>query len=124
MVVVLDASFLIDLRARRASALRVMEALRARGEGAVVPTTALAEFLTDSSNPSRDLDEVRRAAQVLEFGADDAANAAAVARRAHKRGLYPGLGDVLIAGFATTRGDLPIVTANPRHFPESRTVSY
>lgn len=124
MAVVLDASFLVDLRVRAPGAERRLRALVAEGEAMFVPTPVLTELLTGSSDPEEELGRLRSSAQIAEFGVDDAVQAARIARRMRKRGEFPGGVDAMVAGFAATRGDLPIVTANPRHFPESKTITY
>ena len=124
MSVVLDSSFLADLRRGDSDAHRLLEALVAEGESTVIPSVVVAEYLAGSRNPDADLAALDQAAALEDLRVGDAREGAALARRTFEAGRFPGWIDVLVAGFAKARGDLPIVTKNARHFPESRTRGY
>ena len=121
MTVVLDTSFLSDVRRGDEGAQRLLERLVRDGEGALVPSMVVAEYLAGSSDPEADFATLDRAAMLEDLRIGDARVAATLARAMFRRGRFPGWIDVLVAGFAKARGDLPIVTKNVRHFPESRT---
>lgn len=124
MTVVFDSSFLSDVRRSDEDALRLLERLVAEGEGALVPSVVVAEYLAGSRDPGADLATLNRAAVLEDLRVGDAQVAASLARRMFERGRFPGWIDALVAGFAKARGDLRIVTGNVRHFPESPTVRY
>ncbi len=124
MTVVLDASFLSDVRRGDEAARRLLRQLAEEGEAALVPSVVLAEYLAGSRDPEADFATLERAATIEDLRVGDARLAGALARRAFRDGRFPGWIDVLVAGFARGRGDLPIVTRNVRHFPEDRTRSY
>ncbi len=124
MTVVLDASFLSDVRRGDGGAQRLLDRLVNDGEAALVPSVVVAEYLAGSRDPEADLAALDRAATLEDVRVGDAPGAAALARRMFRQGRFPGWIDVLVAGFAKARGDLPVVTKNVRHFPESRTLTY
>jgi len=124
VTVVLDSSFLSDIRRRDAGATRLLERLVREGEAALVPSVVVAEYLAGSRDPDADLATLDRAVILDEFRVGDARAAAALARRLFRQGAFPGWIDAFVAGFAKARGDLRIVTRNVRHFPESPTVRY
>ncbi len=124
MTIVLDSSFLADLRRGDDGAQRLLEDLVAEGEAALVPSVVVAEYLAGSRNPDEDFATLDRAAALEDLRVEDAREGALLARRTFEAGRFPGWIDVLVAGFARARGDLPIVTKNVRHFPESRTRTY
>lgn len=94
------------------------------GEAALIPSVVVAEYLTGSRRPKRDLAALQEAATLQDFRVDDAGAAAEIARRTFLRGDFPGWVDVLVAGFARARGDLRVVTRNVKHFPESKALGY
>lgn len=124
MTVVLDSTFLADVRNGDPGALRLLAELTAEDEAAVVPSVVVAEYLAGSRDPDGDLATLERAAALEDLRVGDAREAAALARRTFEAGRFPGWIDVLVAGFAKARGNLPIVTRNARHFPEGRTRTY
>lgn len=124
MTVVLDSSFLSDLRKGDERARRLVEQLIAEGETALVPSVVVAEYLTGSRDPEADFAELDQAATLEDLRIHDAREAALLARRMFDRGRFPGWIDTLVAGFAKARGDLAVVTKNVRHFSESRTRKY
>jgi len=124
MTVVIDSSFLSDIRRGHAGAIKLLDRLARNGEGALVPSVVVAEYLTGSRDPEADLATLDRAAILDDFRVSDARAAAAIARRLFLRGTFPGWIDALVAGFAKARGDLRVVTGNVRHFPETPTLSY
>ncbi len=124
MTVVLDTSFLSDVRAGDEEADRLLDRLVREGEPALVPSVVVAEYLAGSRDPEADLAALDRAAALEDLRVEDASIAAALARRMFRGGRFPGWIDTLVAGFAKARGDLTVVTKNVRHFPESRTRSY
>lgn len=85
----------------------------------LVPSIVVAEYLAGSRDAMRDLADLAAAADLQPFTVGDAAEASALARRAIKKGSFPWWMDVLITGFASNRGDLAVVTRNPKHFPKS-----
>lgn len=124
MTVVLDTTFLVDLEREVAGARDLFEEFVERGERFVVPTVVAAEYLGGSRDPEADRERLEASVSVLDFTLDDALAAAAVGRETLARGDFPGWTDALIAGFARNRGDLPVVTANPEHFPLTETVDW
>ena len=124
MTVVLDSSFLADLRRGDDGAQKLLGELVADGEAALVPSVVVAEYLAGSRHPDQDFATLDRAVALDDFRIGDAREGASLARRMFEAGHFPGWIDVLVAGFAKARGDLPIVTKNVRHFPESRTRTY
>lgn len=124
MTVVLDSSFLADIRRGRQEAIELLQRLVRDGEGALVPSVVVSEYLAGSRNPEQDLATLDRATILDDFRVSDAQAAAAIARRLFQRGTFPGWIDALVAGFAKARGDLRIVTNNVRHFSESPTITY
>jgi len=124
VTVVLDTSFLSDVRGGDDEAHRLLETLVREGETALVPSVVVAEYLAGSRDPEADFQALDRAATLEDLRVGDARAAALVARLMFRGGRFPGWIDVLVAGFAKARGDLPIVTKNARHFPESRTRGY
>jgi len=124
VTVVLDSSFLSDVRRGHDGAVQLLERLIRDGEGALVPSVVVAEYIAGSRHPEADLATLDRAAILDDFRVSDAHAAAAIARRLFLRGAFPGWIDAFVAGFAKARGDLQIITKNVRHFPESPTVSY
>jgi predicted nucleic acid-binding protein len=124
MTVVLDSSFLSDVRRGHPGAVGLLERLARDREGALVPSVVVAEYLAGSREPESDLATLDRAAILDEFRVSDARAAAEIARRLFLRGRFPGWIDTFVAGFAKARGDLRIVTRNVRHFPESTTLNY
>lgn len=124
MTIVLDSSFLSDVRRGDDGAQRLLEQLVAEGEAALVPSIVVAEYLAGSRDPDADLATLERAVALEDLRVGDAREGASLARRMFEAGRFPGWIDVLVAGFAKTRGDLSVVTKNVRHFPESRTRTY
>lgn len=124
MAVVVDTSFLIDYDRGDEDAERMLDKLVDGGEALIIPTIVAAEFLTGMADPEVALAGLANAADVQDFSAHDAVATALVARKLIKKGVFPGWTDAMIAGFAKARGDLPILTGDPKHFPESRTVTY
>ena len=124
MTVVLDSSFLSDVRQGHDGAVELLERLVRDGEGALVPSVVVAEYLAGSSDPRADLATLDRAAVLDDFRVSDAQVAAALARQLFLRGTFHGWIDAFVAGFAKARGDLRVVTKNARHFPESPILSY
>jgi predicted nucleic acid-binding protein len=122
--VVLDSAFLSDVRRGHEGANGLLDRLVQEGEAALVPSVVVAEYLAGSRDPEADLRALDRAAVLEDVRVGDARVAADLARRMFDRGRFPGWIDALVAGFAMTRGNLPIVTKNVRHFPESRTRTY
>lgn len=120
----MDTSFLIDFDAGDEDAERMLESLVDKGEPLIIPTIVAAEFLTGMAKPEEALAGLANAGDVQDFSPEDAIATALVARKLFKKGVFPGWTDAMIAGFAKSRGDLPILTGNPKHFPESRTVTY
>jgi len=124
MTIVLDSSFLSDVRRGDDGAQRLLEQLVAEGEAALVPSIVVAEYLAGSRDPDADLATLERAVALEDLRVGDAREGASLARRMFEAGRFPGWIDVLVAGFAKARGDLSVVTKNVRHFPESRTRTY
>ena len=124
MSVVLDNSFLSDVRRGDEGAHRLLERFIRDGEAAIVPSIVVAEYLAGSRDPEADFVALDRAAVLEDLRVGDARVAAALARKMFERGRFPGWIDALVAGFAKARGDLPVVTKNVRHFPENRTLDY
>ena len=124
MTVVLDASFLSDVRAGDEGAGQLLDRLVREEEAALIPSVVIAEYLAGSRDPEADLAALDRAATLDDLRVGDARVAAALARRMFRQGRFPGWIDVLVAGFAKARGNLPVVTKNARHFPESRARGY
>lgn len=124
MAVVVDTSFLIDYDRGDEDAERMLEKLVDGGEALIIPTIVAVEFLTGMADPEVALAGLANAGDVQDFSPADAVATALVARKLLKKGVFPGWTDVMIAGVAKARGDLPILTGNPKHFPESRTVTY
>jgi predicted nucleic acid-binding protein len=124
MTVVLDTSFLSDLRKGNEEAHRLLERMIAEGEVALVPSVVVVEYLAGSRDPEMDFTTLDRAATLEDLTIRDAREGARLARRLFDRGRFPGWIDALVAGFAKARGDLPVVTRNDRHFSESRTRTY
>ena len=124
MTIVLDSSFLSDVRRGDDGAQRLLEQLVAEGEATLVPSIVVAEYLAGSRDPDADLATLERAVALEDLRVGDAREGASLARRMFEAGRFPGWIDVLVAGFAKTRGDLSVVTKNVRHFPESRTRTY
>lgn len=120
MAYVVDTSFLIDVRKGRPDAKRLWAELEADGALLLIPTAAVAEFLAGSTDPREDVAALDAAGEVIDFTRSDAMAAAAIAREAFARGDFPGWNDCLIAGVARNRGDVEVLTANPRHFPKAR----
>ena len=67
MTVVLDSSFLSDIRRGHAGAVDLLERLARDGEGALVPTGVVAEYLAGSRDPGTDLATLDRAAILDDF---------------------------------------------------------
>lgn len=124
MAVVLDTSFLIDLSRGNSAAGRLFEELVERQELFIIPTVVVAEYLAGSRDPEHDMARLNEAAEILPFSQEDALAAASIARQSLANGSFPGWMDCLLAGVARNRGNIPVVTANPRHFPGSETLSY
>ena len=124
MPVVLDTSFLIDVSRKVPAAVRALERFGNEGEHLLVPTVVAAEYLTGSRDTARDLEYLEEGTEILSFTIEDALAAAAIAQETLADGTFPGWTDCFIAGFAKSRGDLEVTTANPRHFPRSRTLGY
>ena len=124
MSVVLDSSFLSDVRRGDEGAHRLLERFIRDGEAAIVPSVVVAEYLAGSRDPDADLMALDRATVLEDLRVGDARVAADLARRMFDGGRFPGWIDALVAGFAKARGDLPVVTKNVRHFPENRTLGY
>lgn len=124
MTVVLDSSFLSDVRRGDVGAVALLQRLVQDGEGALIPSVVVAEYLAGSRDPAADLAALDRAATLDDFRVGDSQAAAAIARRLFLEGRFPGWIDTFVAGFAKSRGDLRIVTKNIRHFRGSPTVSY
>ena len=124
MTVVLDSSFLADVRRGDDGAQRLLEELVAEGEAAIVPSVVVAEYMAGSRDSDGDFATLDRSAALEDLRIGDAREGAPLARRLFESGRFPGWIDVLVAGFAKARGDLPIITKNVRHFPESRTRTY
>lgn len=120
----MDTSFLVDYDAGDADAERMLEKLVEEGEPLIIPTIVAAEFLTGMRDPEKALASLVNAGDVQDFSPGDAVATALVARRMLRQGAFPGWTDAMIAGVAKARGDVPVLTRNPRHFPESRTVTY
>jgi predicted nucleic acid-binding protein len=124
MTVVLDSSFLADIRRGDEGAQSLLGELVAEGEAAIVPSVVVAEYLAGSRDPDEDFATLERAVALEDLRVADSREGASLARRMFEAGRFPGWIDTLVAGFAKVRGDLPIITRNVRHFPESRTRTY
>lgn len=124
MPVVLDTTFLVDLGRESEDAQRLLEELSGRREQLLVPTVVTAEYLGGSRDPEHDLARLQDATEILSFTVEDAVAAGWVGAETLAHGTFPGWTDCFIAGVARNRGNLAVVTANPRHFPLSQTVSY
>jgi predicted nucleic acid-binding protein len=119
MAVVADTTCLVDAARGHKGALSLLDRFAEEGELVLVPSIVIAEYLAGSRDAASDLANLGAAADLQPFTIEDAASAGAMARRALKDGAFPGWMDVLIAGFALNRGDLAVVTRNPKHFPKS-----
>lgn len=124
MAVVADTSFLIDLGRGDVAALDLLDRFAQEGQLVVIPTPVVAEYLAGARDPDLDLERLERAGEILPLTIQDAQEAGRVARAAFEAGRFPGWMDALIAGFASRRGDLPVVTANSAHFEGSETITY
>lgn len=124
MTVVLDSSFLSDVRRGDGRAVGLLEQLARDEEVALIPSVVVAEYLAGSRDPQADLATLERGAVLDDFRVSDAQAAAAIARRLFLEGRFPGWIDSFVAGFAKARGNLRTITKNVRHFPESPVLSY
>lgn len=121
MAYVTDTSFLVDIQKARAGARRLQAELESEGAVLFIPTVVLAEYLAGSLDPNADLAAIEAAGEIVDLTRDDARAAASIARDALARGEFPGWTDCVIAGVARNRGDVEVLTANPKHFPRART---
>lgn len=124
MAVVVDTSFLIDVADGHLAAQDLVDRFAEDHELILIPTVVVAEYLAGSSAPEEDVEKLRAAGEILDLTARDAEAAGALAREAIDEGAFPGWSDILIAGVARSRGDVPVVTANAEHFPSVETVTY
>ena len=123
MALVADTTFLVDYERGDPRTDDVLARLAEDGEGLLVPTIVLAEFSAGTmSTAPREL--LSRAGEVVDFTANDAIAAGAIASQMLRDGRFKGWSDVMIAGVAKSRGDLVILTRNPKDFPLSRTMTY
>lgn len=121
---ILDTTFLVDLQRRDEKARKKLEELIDQDISLIVPTIVLAEYLGRSSRPKADTNRILETAVVLQFTVEDAQAAGRIASELYREGIFPGWSDVFIAGVAKQRGNLPIVTRNPKHFPKSEVIAY
>lgn len=112
---VLDASFLIDLERRRPRAVAAFERLVAAGEPLLVPAQVAAEYLAGLKDEVAGLHQLESAFAVVPFGRIQLLEAARLARAAHRRGAFPGWGDVQVAALAAIEGTY-VVSADRAHF--------
>lgn len=123
MAIVADTSFLVDYERGDPRTDHALAELAARGEGILIPTIVVAEFAAGSRSLTPK-DVLSRAGEIVEFSADDAVAAGGLASQLIREGRFPGWSDAMIAGVAKSRGDLVILTRNPKDFPLSRTMTY
>ena len=121
MAYVVDTSFLIDVEKGHPGAKRLKAALEDEEALLFIPTVVMAEYLAGSIDALADLAALEAAGEIVDLTREDALAAAGIARDALARGELPGWTDCLIAGVARNRGDVEVLTANPRHFPRART---
>jgi predicted nucleic acid-binding protein len=124
VAVILDTSFLIDHERGNPRADDLLASLADQEEPLLIPSVVAVEYLAGVRNVSDSQELLRQAGEILDFTFADAAATAELVRKYVKQGRFPGILDAMIAGLAKSRGDLRIVTANPKHFPESRTIGY
>lgn len=124
MTVVVDTSFLIDFERGDPRTDDLFERFGDNAETLLIPAIVLTEYVAGARNPDEARETLERAGEVLPFSADDAMAAAELATRMMRKGVFPGWVDVMIAGVAKARGDIAVLTRNPKRFPESRTVTY
>lgn len=118
---IVDTCFLIDLQRRRPAAQKQLR--RLAGATLLVPPIVVVEYLAGLDDQEAQLDALRAAVRFIDFTAEDAAIAARLARRGRIDGTFPGWNDVCIAASAV-RHQMPILTRNPRHFPDTDVVTY
>jgi len=123
MTYVTDTCFLIDVAQGNEAARALLRDIRAAGEGLIVPTVAVAEYLTGSADPVEDLDTLGQAGEITDLTVADAHAAALLAKETFAAGRFPGWSDILLAGVAHARG-LSVVTRSTRHFEGVRTRTY
>lgn len=124
MTLVVDTSFLIDFERGDPRTDDLFERLGDNAETLLIPSIVLAEYVAGARNPEEAREALERAGEVLPFTTEDAMATAELAGRMFRKGVFPGWVDAMVAGVAKARGDVAILTRNPRHFPESRTVTY
>ncbi len=124
MALVVDTSFLVDVNRGHDGAVDALDEASADGELLILPTVVVAEYLTGSTDPPRALEMLRAAGEIVELTIRDAVEAGTISRKTRADGRFPGWSDVLIGGTARNRGDVPVLTGNPEHFPENETRTY
>lgn len=124
MVVLLDTCFLIDLANGNQGAVKLLDELERDRTPLLVPSVALLEYLNGWRDARAALAGVERAAEVIDFASEDAAEATRLTRESLKKGRYPGYVDTIIAATSIARGGIPIVTRNGKHFPGCETRTY
>ncbi|MHB8604277.1 MAG: type II toxin-antitoxin system VapC family toxin [Thermoplasmatota archaeon] len=124
MPFLLDASFIIDVHEGHPGARAVLKELKTEGALVFIPAIAGVEFLRGARDLEADFAGLEGAGAILDFTDRDVVASARLAQELARAGRFPGIADALIAGLARSRGDLTIVTANPKHFPLSKTRSY
>lgn len=114
-MVVLDASFLIDLERGLAAATAAMEAMVERGDPMRVPAQAAAEYIAGFDDTVANLRDLERSYIVVGYDRTHILGTARTAREAIAAGTFPGWTDAQIAATALLSGE-PIATGNPDHF--------
>lgn len=114
-MVVLDASFLIDLERDHAGAVDRLREYRRTGERLILPAMAASQYIVGSSNPLVAWRRLHDAFEIMPMGRDEVMETARLGRLAKERGLRPHWADLCIAASASLHGTY-VVTANPTDF--------
>lgn len=124
MTLVIDDTFLVDVRNGRTEALELLDDLISAAVPMVVPTVVLPAVLARSSDPDGDEDRIAAAAQVMPLTLAQAREAAGVVR--YDRGRAPRADPIsaLVEGVALEQGHLPVVTRCPDRYGRLDTRSY
>lgn len=114
-MVVLDASFLIDLDRGLEAATAAMEAMVDSGDPMRVPAQAAAEYLAGFDDPVANLRDLEQSYVVVGYDRTHILETARTARESIAAGTFPGWTDAQVAATAVLSGE-PIATGDPDHF--------
>jgi predicted nucleic acid-binding protein len=117
-VPVLDATFLIDVRARKHGAPAALERMASSPERILVPAQVAVEYGAGLLDIAQGFRELAESFEVVPFDEAIAREAARLAQGAIRRGKFPGWGDTQVAATAAYHG-MWIASTNVKHLRDA-----